>query len=237
MNKFDAYGDPSGQFSVNGWKDPSVPTPLPFSIKQHEPYSIPENKTCKFMYQEHPKCIPTHTSYRPDITKASWAWFKPRAAGGLPKEKVQHRTNGALGQLLGSSSTEMLWATDAMRNKLMGVWTGTHRNSAASETTPARSVDATPRVLAIEQSIQCAAKARSSAPHLSEKSVTPGFWLLLCCRTLFCTSKFQLYAKCWEEELGMDAGNKLSSSPVWQEYLSTKRGLKNTLYKPRATVF
>lgn len=32
------------------------------------------------------------------------------------------------------------------------------------------------------------------------------------------------------------AGNELSSSPVWQEYPSSKHPLKNTLHKPRAMV-
>lgn len=36
-------------------------------------------------------------------------------------------------------------------------------------------------------------------PHLPEKSVTPGCWLLLCFRTWFCTWKLQHYAKSCEE--------------------------------------
>lgn len=90
-------------------------------------------------------------------------------------------------------------------------------------------MDATSSILVTEESMPCSDRDENSAPHLSESlAFVPLQNMVL---------HLEISVLC--KMLGRraeGAGNELSSFSVWQEYLSSKPALKNTLYKPRAMV-
>lgn len=158
---------------------------------------------------QHPKCVPTSVPNRPDVTKASWRLVfrcKLRAAGwAFQRESIFKRYSTELGMLWGKC-----WAITVPKHN--GQWNGWTKTQ-PTQTTPSRSADATPRVLPIQESAQHSERAGNSAPHLSQKPVTPNCCLSPCCRTCFCTLKCQYYAKSWEGKPGVQ-GMSLSSSHV-----------------------